>query len=121
MTAIVIAKFITGYFVLQGALLSLVAAYGVVRLPDAYTRNHAASKSATLGVISILLGVFFYFWLIEGHMNARIILGIIFVFMTAPVAGHLIMRAAYNTKVPLWEKSVQDDLEADRQKKMSKS
>ncbi|MFY0761902.1 monovalent cation/H(+) antiporter subunit G [Metabacillus dongyingensis] len=117
---IVIANIIIGYLILQGALLSLIAAFGVVRLPDAYTRNHAASKSATLGVISILLGVFFYFWLIEGHLNARIILGIVFVFMTAPVAGHLIMRAAYNTKVPLWEKSVQDDLESDREKESVK-
>lgn len=107
---IVISKIIIGYLILQGAILSLVSAIGILRLPDVYTRNHAASKAATLGVISILLGVFLYFWIITGHINGRVLLGIVFVFLTAPVAGHLISRAAYHTKTPLWENSVYDEL-----------
>jgi len=115
-----ISKFIVGYLILQGAILSLVAAIGVIRLPDVYTRNHAASKSATLGVISILLGLFLHYILIDHHANSRVLLGIIFVFVTAPVAGHLISRAAYNTGVPLWNKSVQDDLAKVRSKQKSR-
>lgn len=115
-----ISKFIVGYLILQGALLSLIAAIGVIRLPDAYTRNHAASKSATLGIISILLGLFLYYLLIDHHANSRVLLGIIFVFITAPVAGHLISRAAYNIGVPLWNKSVQDDLAKVRSKQKSR-
>jgi len=115
-----ISKFIIGYLILQGALLSLIAAIGVVRLPDPYTRNHAASKSATLGIISILLGLFLYYLLIDHHANSRVLLGIIFVFITAPVAGHLISRAAYNIGVPLWNKSVQDDLAKARSKQKSR-
>ncbi|MGD6817376.1 monovalent cation/H(+) antiporter subunit G [Metabacillus sp. 84] len=107
---IVISKIIIAYLILQGALLCLFASIGVLRLPDVYTRNHAASKGATLGIISLLLGVFLYFLLIQGHFNSRVLLGIAFVFITSPVAGHLIMRAAHNTKVPLWENSVQNDL-----------
>ncbi|WP_026558994.1 monovalent cation/H(+) antiporter subunit G [Bacillus sp. J37] len=115
-----ISKFIVGFLILQGAILSLVAAIGVIRLPDVYTRNHAASKSATLGVISILLGLFLHYILIDHHANSRVLLGIIFVFVTAPVAGHLISRAAYNTGVPLWNKSVQDDLAKVRSKQKSR-
>ncbi|PMC40644.1 Na+/H+ antiporter subunit G [Bacillus sp. UMB0899] len=115
-----ISKFIVGYLVLQGAILSLIAAIGVIRLPDVYTRNHAASKSATLGVISILLGLFLHYLLIDHIANSRVLLGIIFVFITAPVAGHLISRAAYNTGVPLWNKSVQDDLAKVRSKQKSR-
>lgn len=114
-----ISKFIVGFLIFQGALLSLVAAIGVVRLPDTYTRNHAASKSATLGVISILLGLFIYYLLIDHHVNSRVLLGIVFVFLTAPVAGHLISRAAYNIGIPLWDKSIQDDLKKARQSKKS--
>ncbi|MTH55518.1 Na+/H+ antiporter subunit G [Bacillus mangrovi] len=105
-----ISKAISGYLILQGAVLCFIASIGVLRLPDVYTRNHAASKGATLGVMSLLLGVFLYFLMVEGHFNSRVLLGIAFVFLTSPVAGHLIMRAAYNTKVPLWENSVQNDL-----------
>ncbi|GLY09635.1 monovalent cation/H(+) antiporter subunit G [Bacillus badius] len=97
-------------FLLLGVFLTLVAAFGVIRLPDVYTRNHAASKSATLGVMFILLSCFLYFYLIEGHFSSRVLLGIAFIFITAPVGGHLISRAAYHSGVKLWGKSVRDDL-----------
>jgi multicomponent Na+:H+ antiporter subunit G len=109
-------KFVIAAFIAIGAFLSLVTAFGLIRLPDVYTRNHAASKSATLGVMFILLGTFLYFYLEECHFNSRLILGIAFIFMTSPVAGHLISRAAYNAGVPLWEKSVQDDLKIVKEK-----
>jgi multicomponent Na+:H+ antiporter subunit G len=105
-----IGKVIAGILILIGAFLSLVTAFGILRLPDVYTRNHAASKSATLGVMSVLLGTLIYFYIEHGHFNSRVLLGILFIFITSPVAGHLISRAAYNTGVPLWGKSVQDDL-----------
>ncbi|WP_449538402.1 monovalent cation/H(+) antiporter subunit G [Ferdinandcohnia sp. Marseille-Q9671] len=104
-----------GIIILFGALLSILSAIGILRLPDVYTRNHAVSKSATLGVLAILFGTFLYFWVIEGYMNARVLLGFVFLFLTSPVAGHLIARAAYNSNVPLWEKSVQDDLKHKEQ------
>ncbi|AZB44228.1 Na+/H+ antiporter subunit G [Bacillus sp. FJAT-42376] len=114
-----ISKFIIGAFILLGALLCLIASIGVLRLPDVYTRNHAASKGATLGVMSLLLGVFLYFFLVQGHFNSRVLLGIVFVFITSPVAGHLIMRAAFNTNVPLWENSVQNDLQKKKDEEMN--
>ena len=105
-----IVNFLIGLCIALGAFLTVVTAVGLIRLPDVYTRTHAASKAATLGVMFVLLGTFLYFYLLEGHMNSRLILGIIFIFITSPVAGHLISRAAYHTHVKLWEGSVQDDL-----------
>ena len=109
-------EIILGILIVLGALISIISAIGVIRLPDVYTRNHAASKGATLGVLLILFGAFMFYWIFEGHMNSRILLGIIFVFITSPVAGHLISRAAYNSNVPQWEKSVRDDLKAEKLK-----
>ncbi|MHC0039017.1 monovalent cation/H(+) antiporter subunit G [Pseudoneobacillus sp. C159] len=114
-------KIVITLFIGLGAFLSLVTAFGLIRLPDVYTRNHAASKSATLGVMFILLGTFLYFYLLEGHFNSRLLLGIAFIFMTSPVSGHLISRAAYNSGVSLWNRSVQDDLkQAHKNNKMMK-
>ncbi|WP_394190535.1 monovalent cation/H(+) antiporter subunit G [Paenisporosarcina quisquiliarum] len=93
-----------------GVIFILVTAIGLIRLPDVYSRTHAASKSATLGVMFILLGVFFHFWFIEGHVNTRILLGIVFLFITGPVGGHVIGRSAYLTGVKMWEGSVKDEL-----------
>jgi multicomponent Na+:H+ antiporter subunit G len=105
-----VIEFLIGALVLLGAFFCLVAALGLIRMPDIFTRTHAASKASTLGVMLTLLGVLIFFWYADGYVNARLLLGIIFVFITTPVAGHIISRAAYNTKVPLWEKTVQDDL-----------
>ncbi|MEW9109313.1 MAG: monovalent cation/H(+) antiporter subunit G [Cytobacillus gottheilii] len=112
-----IANVLIVVFLLIGAFLSLVAAFGVIRLPDVYTRNHAASKSATLGVMCILIGALLYFYFIDGYFNPRIVLGIVFIFLTSPVAGHLIGRAAYNSGVKLWDQSVRDDYKEVSEKK----
>ncbi|MEH7275178.1 monovalent cation/H(+) antiporter subunit G [Neobacillus vireti] len=117
----VIIDLVIGFFIIVGSLLCLIATFGVIRLPDVYTRNHAASKAATLGVMFILLGTFIYFYALEGHFNSRLILGIIFLFMTSPISGHLINRAAYNSGVKLWDKSVRDDLKEYNKKIIEKS
>ncbi len=108
MTAIVEGLIII--LILLGTFLSIAAAVGVVRLPDVYTRNHAASKSTTLGVISTLLGTFIYFLATDGIAEPRVLLGALFILITAPVGGHLISRAAYHSGVQLSKRSVRDDL-----------
>ena len=101
---------IAALFILAGSIIVFISAIGIVRLPDAYTRSHAASKSSTLGVLSTLVGTLLYFFISEGYFSIRLILGIFFVFLTAPVAAHLIARSAYCNGVPLTETSVEDDL-----------
>lgn len=96
--------------IVVGIIFTIVAVIGVLRLPDVYTRAHAASKSATLGVLSILLGVFFHFWLKEGHFSIQLLLGIAFLFITSPIGGHLMGRAAYISGVKPTELTIGDDL-----------
>ncbi|WP_422122817.1 monovalent cation/H(+) antiporter subunit G [Planococcus sp. X10-3] len=93
-----------------GVLFSVVTALGLIRLPDVYTRTHAASKSSTLGVLAILTGTFIHFFIIEGIFNTQMIIAIAFLFITAPVAGHLIGRAAYISGIKVADQTVRDDL-----------
>lgn len=93
-----------------GVLFSAVTALGLIRLPDVYTRTHAASKSSTLGVLSILLGTFVHFWFNEGIFNTQMVIAIAFLFITQPVAGHLIGRAAYMTGIKVADETVRDDM-----------
>ena len=101
-------------------MLSLLTAFGLLRLPDVYNRSHAATKAATLGTLCILLGLFIYFWVIDGVPSAKALLGILFVFVTLPVSGHLVLRSAYYTHVPLWERTIHDDLAVDHARQMKK-
>lgn len=105
-----VVEIIISILLLIGGFLSLVASIGIIRLPDVYGRLHAASKSATLGTMSIMSATFLFFLLIHGEYVGKILLTILFVFITAPIAGLMMGRSAYRAGVPLWEKSVHDDL-----------
>ena len=107
--------------VVLGTMLSLLSSLGFIRLPDVYTRSHAATKSVTLGTLTILLGTFIYFWYFKDIISVRMLLGIVFVFLTAPIAGHLIARSAYRAGVKLSDTSVKDELKRDLEKQRRSS
>lgn len=77
---------------LTGALLSLIAAIGVVRLPDLLTRMHAATKPQVLGLLLVLLGLALSFrdWQVLGLL---FLVGL-FQLVTSPIANHMVGRAA---------------------------
>ncbi len=106
----VIANTLIVITIVVGLIFTVVTVIGVLRLPDVYTRAHAASKSATLGVLSILVGTFLHFWVNDGYFSVRLLLGILFLFITAPIGGHLMSRAAYFSGVKPTDLTVGDDL-----------
>lgn len=93
---------------LIGAVLTFIAALGVVRMPDLFMRMHANTKSATLGVGFIMLGAAVYF--ADVTVTARALAVVLFLMITAPVSSHLLARAAYFSGIPLWDKTLSDDL-----------
>ena len=99
---------ITGALVLMGAALMLIASIGVVRMPDLFTRMQATTKAATLGAGLVMLGTAVHFSTFS--VTTRAVAAIAFVLLTAPIAAHLLGRAAYFLGVPLWEGSVRDEL-----------
>lgn len=105
-----IIEYVAVIIIFLGSVMSVISAFGIIRLPDVYTRSHAATKSSTVAVLLSLSGAFIYFWVSENFISVRLILGILFVFLTAPVAGHLLTRAAYRSKVELTENSSDDAL-----------
>ena len=77
---------------LIGSLLSAVAALGILRFPDVYTRLHAASKAGPLGAGLILLAVAFA--AADWAIAIRCVLGLFFLILTGPVSAHLLARSA---------------------------
>lgn len=99
---------VTAILILVGALLMFVAGLGITRMPDLFLRMSATTKVATLGLGTIMLAVIIYFDDLVATSHA--VATILFVFLSAPVAAHIIGRAAYFNKVPLWEGTVIDQL-----------
>jgi multicomponent Na+:H+ antiporter subunit G len=104
-------EWLTVILIGAGIFFKLVAAIGLNRMPDLYSRMHGAAKSTTLGVTFILLAVAVYFGTPTAITKA--ILVVLFFFLTAPVGVHILARAAYFRGVARWEGTVLDEL-ADR-------
>lgn len=88
-------------FLLVGCLFALLAAIGVVRMPDIYCRMHSATKAGAFGSALILIAVMI------AHPSPRVLiecLAILFFFyLTAPIAAHLVGRVCYRSKLPIWK------------------
>lgn len=94
-----------------GVFFMLVSTYGILRLPDIYTRMHAAGKAATLGISCLMMAAGLYY---PDYLGRMIVLVLLF-FITAPIATTSMARAAYRTAKPT-EKLVlhYDDLGDDK-------
>lgn len=88
--------------VLIGLVMMLLGSIGIIRLPDFYARTHAASKVDTVGIIFLLLGLGVY----EGLTlnGGKLLLAILFVAVTNPVAIHVLARAALRFGLRVWWK-----------------
>ena len=93
-------EYIAGAFILLGALLAVIAALGVLRLPDVLIRMHASTKVGTLSTGLVMVGCAIVFW--DLGITVRAVAIMVFLLLTAPIAGHMIGRAAIETGVPLW-------------------
>ena len=99
---------ITTFLLISGSFFSLVAAFGMLRLPDTIMRMHAATKAGTLGAGLILIAEAVFYQ--DLGITLRALAAIVFILLTAPVAAHLIGRAAYYSGIKLWKKTWIDQL-----------
>jgi len=98
---------IIALLLVSGGAFAAIAGLGVLRLPDILIRMHASTKAGTLGVGLMVIAVAVQ----KGDLlvTSKAVLIILFLLLTAPVAAHLIGRAAYRTGTPLWPRTVIDE------------
>ena len=109
---------LSALLLILGALAMMLAGVGLVRLPDLFTRMQAATKAATLGAGCMLTAVAVHFD--DLGITSRAMLVVAFLFITAPVAAHVIARAAYSVGVPLWESTLIDELREHREQEQNR-
>lgn len=102
-------ELITALLMGIGVFFVIVSSIGLVRLPDLYTRVHAAGKAGTLGIVGVLLGVGVYY-ITTLPIVIKMVAMIAFFFLTAPVAAHMLDRAAFLTGVQPMEGTTPNDL-----------
>lgn len=89
----------TALFLLGGSIFVFIGSLGVARMPDVLCRAHALSKALTLGMVLMLIAL----WIAVGPKQAdlKILLAILFLVTTIPIAGHLFALLAVKEDVPL--------------------
>ncbi len=96
--------------ILIGAMFMVISAIGIVRLPDVFSRMHAAGKASTLGISCILLGAGFFFP--DEFLFYRMIVLIALIFATAPISTTALARAVYHSEPSLRRQLKHDEMAA---------
>lgn len=90
-----ITSIFTIIFVVAGIFFLLIGSIGTIRLPDFYSRTHATSKSDTLGMMLIIIGLIIF----EGFTlnSGKLFLVLLFIVVANPIGAHALARAAYES------------------------
>jgi multicomponent Na+:H+ antiporter subunit G len=99
----VISDIIAGLLLLGGLFFHAVAALGVMRMPDFYTRLHAVSKAETAGVVFTVAGLM----VVAGISltGLKLLFVAVFLFVANPTSTHAIARAALRTGQTPWRRA----------------
>jgi len=99
---------LTVFFIMTGTFFMTTATIGLTRMPDFYTRMHAMTKGVTLGMMGLLLAAACELQTVEA--SVKVILAIMFHFLSTPVGAHMISRAAYyHLKTGFWENTIANE------------
>lgn len=104
----IVVDVVSAVFMVTASLFILLAALGLNRFDDVFSRIHAATKSLTFGVVLVAIGASF-------HMNnptdvAKLLLAAVFQLISAPVGSHILARAAYHAGGELSPATTIDEL-----------
>ncbi|RLI91661.1 MAG: hypothetical protein DRO89_03530 [Candidatus Altiarchaeales archaeon] len=97
-----ILELVTIGFLLTGTFFFITATLGLLRFPDLFTRLHATGKGDTLGASLTLIGLALHAGLTPESI--KILITLVFILATSPVAAHAICRAIYVKGAKPWVK-----------------
>lgn len=96
----VIADGLSWVLIVTGSVFALISGIGILRLPDFYSRMHAAGIADTAGAGFLILGL-----MIQGGLTlvtVKLLLILAFMFFTSPTATHAVAKAAVGAGIVPW-------------------
>jgi len=101
-SAALVTQILSVVLVLVGTAFLLGGTIGLVRLPDLYSRAHAASKCDSVGAGSILVGLVLHGGVAVGDL--KLLLLALLVLVSGPTTAHALARAGHRTGLAAWTK-----------------
>ena len=93
MSGALVAEVLSWVFIVTGSVFVLIGGIGLIRLPDFYTRIHAAGITDTMGAWLILIGLMFTAgWTL---ITVKLFMLLFFLAVTSPLSSHALAKAAY--------------------------
>lgn len=89
-------------FIVTGLFFLVVAAIGVIRLPDVFSRSHAVSLTDSLGAFLMLVGIALHEGLGKNMLKILVVLALLYILN--PVIAHATVRAALRSGMKPWKK-----------------
>lgn len=108
MNLLMLAEAVGAALLVTGSLIIGISGIGLVRLGDPFMRMHAATKAGVVGAGLVMLGAGIATGTVSGALTGMA--GLVFLFFTAPIASHVLGRAAYIAGAPITPSTVQDAL-----------
>lgn len=96
----VLPDILSWILLISGSMVLITGAVGMIRLPDFYTRLHAASVIDTLGCMLIVFGLVLQAGLTI--VAVKLILIVVFILFTSPAAAHALAKAALHGELRPW-------------------
>ena len=97
-------EFISITLIIAGLFFLIVAAIGVIRLPDVFSRSHAVSLTDSLGAFLMLVGIAFHEGLGKSMLKILAVLALLYI--QNPVIAHATIRAAIRSGLKPWKREV---------------
>ncbi|TFH88673.1 Na+/H+ antiporter subunit G [Billgrantia azerbaijanica] len=99
MTFFVIIEGVLAFLLVAGGIFAFNGSLGMLRLEDFYMRLHGPTKGTTLGIGCVLLASMLYFTVTQREFHVQELLITLFLFLTAPVTGHMLAKTGLHMHV----------------------
>lgn len=93
------SEWIISILLLIGGSFVLIGSIGLVKMPDFFMRLHGPTKATTLGMASLLTAAMVFFSTTQGDISLKEILISIFLLLTAPISGYMMIKSAIHHKL----------------------
>lgn len=107
----ILIELLLSALILFGSALVLIGSIGLVKLPDFFTRLHAPTKATTLGMGSLLIASLIFTSYVTGDLHVQQLLITLFLFITAPIAAHMLAKTALHLRIPILERTANAGLQ----------
>jgi len=108
------SEWIISILLLIGGSFVLIGSIGLVKMPDFFMRLHGPTKATTLGMAALLTAAMIFFSTSQGVLTVKEILISIFLLLTAPISGYMMIKSAIHHKIESIERTKgKDNIEDD--------